>query len=105
MCSLRGLLGNLKVSSTDSIPTCFYSQKLGGLTSLALEPRAGGPGVGLGPLVPIKSLLNFYLLHVDLGPAHSACPHFHPYYEHECGFFNSEAVRLPFNLIPDSSER
>ena len=63
------LLGFLSVSSTDSIPTGFCSQKLCGLIFLALEPWAGGPGVGLGLLVPKVSLLNFYPLHLDVGPS------------------------------------
>ena len=36
---------------------------------MALEPWAGGSGVGL--LIPKISLLNFYPLHMDVGPAHS----------------------------------
>ena len=45
--------------STVSIPTSFYSQKLGRLLFLALEPWAVGPGVGLGPVAPKISLLIF----------------------------------------------
>ena len=47
------------VSSTASIPTDFYSQKLQGPIFLALEPRVGGPGVGLGSLAPEIFLLIF----------------------------------------------
>ena len=47
-------------SSTNSIPTGFLSPLLQGLIFLALEPWAGGPGVGLGLLAPKISLLNFY---------------------------------------------
>ena len=46
------LLGVPEVSSTDSIPTGFCSQKLWGLIFLVLEPWTGGPGVGLGFLSP-----------------------------------------------------
>ena len=50
----------------------FLSHRLWGFTFLALESWAGGPGRGLGFLTPEISLLNFYPLHVDVGPAHSA---------------------------------
>ena len=66
------LLGAPEISSTDSIPTGFCSQKLWGLIFLALEPWAGGPGVGLGLLAPEISLPILYPTHVDLGPALSA---------------------------------
>ena len=72
MGSLRGTALNLCISSTDSITTRFCSQKLWGLTFLAPEPWAGGPGVGLGLLAPEIALLNFYLLHMDVVPACSA---------------------------------
>ena len=65
------LLGAPEVSSTNSIPTGFYSLKLWGLIFLALEPWAVGPGVGLGLFTPEISLLDFYPPHVDLGPAYS----------------------------------
>ena len=63
-----------EVSSTDSIPTGFCSQKLWGLTFLALEPWTVGPSVGLGLLTPEISLVNFYPPHVGVGPAHSVSP-------------------------------
>ena len=44
----RNLLGLQKFLGTNSIPTDFCSQKLWGLLFLALEPWAGGLGVGLG---------------------------------------------------------
>ena len=69
MGSLRGTDGAPEVSSNDSVPAGFCSQKLEGLIFLALEPWAGGPGVGLGLLVPKISLLNFYQPNVDMGPA------------------------------------
>ena len=50
----------------------FESQKLRGLIFLALDPWAGGPGMGLGLLAPEISLLNFYPPHVCEGPACSA---------------------------------
>ena len=40
------------LSPSASVPSGFYSQNLQGLLFLALEPRAGQPGVGLGPLAP-----------------------------------------------------
>ena len=67
----KKLLGTPEVSSTDSFPTAFYSQKLWGLTFLSLEPWAGGPGVGQGLLGPEIFLLNFYLPQVGVGPPHS----------------------------------
>ena len=71
MSSLRGTSWNTEVSSTDSVPAGFYSQTSWGLIFLALEPWAGGPGVGLGVITAEIALLNFYLPHVDVGPAHS----------------------------------
>ena len=70
MGSLRGTAWGSRVSSTNSIPTGFCSQKLWGPIFLALGPWAGGPGVGLGLLAPGISLPNFYPPHVDVGPAH-----------------------------------
>ena len=37
---------------------CFYNQMLWGLAFLVLEPWAGGPGVGLGPLTLHKGPLQ-----------------------------------------------
>ena len=80
-------------SSTESIPTGFHSQKLWGLSFLALEFLAGGPGVGRGLLPPEISLLNFI---------HVASP---PTSVNGCVFFlNSVVVRLLFNLISDVPE-
>ena len=59
------------LSSTDSVPTGFHSQKLRGLTFLALESWAGGPGADLGLLTPEISLLDFYPPHVCAEPVHS----------------------------------
>ena len=67
--SYKELLQAPEVSSTDSIPTDFCSQKLWGLIFLALESWAGEPGVGLGLLASKVSLLNFYP--GGCGPAHS----------------------------------
>ena len=49
------------------IPAGLCSQKLWGLIFL-LEPWAWGP-VGLVLLTPEISLPNFYLPHMDVGPA------------------------------------
>ena len=59
MGSLKEVLEVPEVSSTDSIPSGFCSQKLWVLIYLALEPGAGEPGVGLGLLTPEISLPNF----------------------------------------------
>ena len=64
------LLRDPAASSTDSILTCFHSQKLWGLIFLALESWAGEPGVGLGLLASKVSLLNFYPC--GCGPAYSS---------------------------------
>ena len=72
MCGLRGTAWGPAVSSTDSIPAGFYSQKLWGLIFLALEPWAGETSVGLGLLAPKMSLLNFYPPHMHVGPGYSA---------------------------------
>ena len=78
MCVLdEELLGTPEVSSTDSIPAGFCSQKFWRLTFLALEPWAVGPGVGLALLTPSLD---------------------------GCGFSNSVVVRFPLNSISDSSE-
>ena len=69
--SLRGTAWAPEVSSTNPVPDGFCIQKLWELIFLALEPWAWGPGVGLGPLAPEISLLNFYPPHVGEGPAHS----------------------------------
>ena len=55
----------------DSIPTDFCSQKLWGLTFLALESWAGRPGVGLSLLALEKSLPNIFPPQMDEGPARS----------------------------------
>ena len=65
------LLGAPEVSSTDLIPFGFCSQNLWRLIFLAMQPWAGGPGMGLGLLDPKISLLSFYLPHVGEGQAHS----------------------------------
>ena len=67
---LQGTVWAPEISSTEPIPTGFCSQKLWGVTFVALEPWAGGPSVGLGLLTPKISLLNFYPPHVGVGPAH-----------------------------------
>ena len=66
------LFGAPEVSSTDSIPAGFCSQKLLGLTFLALEPWGREPGVRLELLIPEISLLNFHPPHRHEGTAHSA---------------------------------
>ena len=79
--SFRGTAWDSRVSSTNSIPAGVCSQKLWGLIFLALESWVGGPGVGLGLLAPKIYHLNYYLPHVDVGPA---CLHLHP--SHQCGW-------------------
>ena len=56
-------------SSTESIPDGFHSQKLWELIFLALEYWCGGPGMGLGLLIPKIPLLIF--IHKGVEPAHS----------------------------------
>ena len=63
-------------SSTDSISTGVCSQKLWGLIFQALESWAGGPGVGLGLLVPEISLSNCY----PHESAHSLSAHLPPFW-------------------------
>ena len=65
------MLGTPEVSSTDSIPVGFCSQKLWVLTFLTLKPWAGGTDVGLGLLTSEMFLLKFYPLHMDVGPSRS----------------------------------
>ena len=83
------LLGASAVFSTDSIPTGFYIHQRE-LIFLALEPWAGGPGVGLGLLDPKKSLLNFNLPHGGEGPASSESVPLPSISLDEFGFFNSK---------------
>ena len=59
------------ISSTNSFPAGFGSRKLWELIFLALEPWAGGPGVGLALLAPEIAILNFHPPHVGEEPAHS----------------------------------
>ena len=65
------LLGTPEVSSTNSTPASFCSQKLWRLIFLALEAWGGGPDVVLGLPAPEMCLLNFYPPHLGEGPAHS----------------------------------
>ena len=53
--------------------------------------------MGKGLLTSKICLLNFYLPHWDVGPAHSTILD-------ECGFFNSIVVKLLCNLISDDTE-
>ena len=75
-----------------------------GLVFLALEPWAGGPGVGLGLLAPEISLPNLHPPHVGEGLACSESVPLLPVSLDGCVFFNSVIVGLPFNSIPDGSE-
>ena len=58
---LRGIAWDSRSppSHLATIPSGFHSQKLQGPIFLALEPRVGGPGVGLGSLAPEIFLLIF----------------------------------------------
>ena len=74
---LEELFGSSAVSSTDSITAGFCSQKLWGLTFLALEPWAGGPGGRWDPLLLRGHfhsriiLPKFYLPYLSVGPVGS----------------------------------
>ena len=59
------------VSSTDSIPAGFCSQKLWELIFLALESWARCPGVGLGLLASEIYLPNLYPPYMSERPVHS----------------------------------
>ena len=75
----------------------FAARIYGDLISLALEPWAGGPGVGLGLLLLEIALPNFYPPRVGVGPAWSSSPPFLPVW--------MDVVSLiPFNLISDGSQ-
>ena len=88
-------------SSTASICTGFYIQKLWGLMLLALEPWAGKPEVGPGPLTPEISL-PIFIYHTWVWD--QPIPHPCPSYQSGYGFiFNSRVVRLPFSSIADGS--
>ena len=67
-------LGLQKFLPTDSIPADFYSQKLWELNLPGTGNLGWGPDVGLGLLTPKILLPNFYLPHVDVGPACSTFP-------------------------------
>ena len=71
--SLKELLVTPEVSSTDSIPTGFCSQKFGGLTFLALEPWVRGPDVELGlPRYPSGIIIH------HIWVREQTTPHLHP---------------------------
>ena len=100
--SLRGTAGTPEVYSSGGLnPHWFLQPEVGRLIFLALEPWAGGFGVGLGLITPEISRPNFYPPHMDVGPACLTSSH-----SHQSGWmwFNSLVVRLPFNLTSDSSE-
>ena len=99
----RNCLGFQKfLSSTALIPTGFYSQNLWRFILLALEPWAGGPGVGLGPFTPEISL-QIFICHMWVWD--QPILRLHLSYQSQCGFFfNSIIVGLPFSSISDSSE-
>ena len=88
--------------STVLIPAGFYSQKLWGLTFLALEPWAGGPGEGLTPVIPEISLLIFICcMWVWKQPIPCLCPS----NQFLCGFFyNFIVVEFPISSVSDCSE-
>ena len=69
MGSLRGISWGSSSFFHPFKPRWFLQQKLWGLIFLALEPWAGGPGVGLGLLALEIALPNFYPPHVAEGPA------------------------------------
>ena len=89
------------LSFSASSPTGFYSQKLWWLIFLALEPWAGGPGVGLGILIPEIWLL-VCICHIWAWDQLILC--LHPSYQSRFGFFfNSIAVGLLFSTVSDIS--
>lgn len=85
---------------TEPTPTGFYSQKLWGLSFLALEPWAGWSGVGWNPSL-LRCHPNLYPPHLGLGPAPfyiSLSLPLHPStHLYECCFFKSLVVRLPYS--------
>ena len=90
----------------DSIPAGFCSQKLWGLTFLALEPWLGVGGGGwcwAGSScswdIPPKFLST--TCGWETSPLHVCAP---PTSLDGCGFFNSVVVKLQFNSISDGSE-
>ena len=87
-------------SSTDPVSAGFCARSCG-LIFLALESRAGGPGLGLGLLAPQISLPNFYPRGCGTSLFRICAP---PMSLDGCGFFNSVVVRLPFSSISDVPE-
>ena len=98
----KELLGSPEVSSTDSIPTSFHSQRLWGLIFLALEPWSGGVLCGAGTPHYWDIPPNFLSILCGWGTNlfHICAP---PTSLDGCDVFNSIVVRHPFNSISDSS--
>ena len=96
------LLGTPEVSSTNSIPGGFCSQKLWRLIFLALEPGLEGLvwGWDSSLLGYPSQIFNHHTWMWDQ-PIHISVP---PTNLGGCGLFNSIVVELPFNLISDSYE-
>ena len=90
------LLRGPAVSSTDSVPTSFSSQKLWENNFLALESWTGESGVGLGLLDPEISLPNFNPCGCGASLLSVCTP---PTSLDGYGFFNSVVVRLLFIFI------
>ena len=106
MCSLKGTVwGSRQFLQLTQSLLVFAARSCGDLSSWHWNPGLGGgvPGVGLGLLALMISLLNFYPPHVDVGPAYSMSPP-PPTSLDRCSFFNSVVVRLPFNSTSVGSE-
>ena len=71
MGSLKGTARGSRSFFPTQFSLVFVSRSCGDLISLALEPWAGGPGVGLGLLTVKISLLNFYPPYTGKGPVPS----------------------------------
>ena len=97
------LLGAQVVSSTNSTPTGFCSQKLYGLIFLVLEPWARGPGCGAGTPCSWDILPEFLSTTCGCGTS-LFCICSPPTSLDGCGFFNSLVVKLPLKSVSDGSE-
>ena len=87
---------------TASVPAVFNSQKLWGLTFLALEPWTTGPGICYSDPLLLRETSNtkipLPIFTHHTGVWDQPVLRLHPSYKSQCGFlFNSLGVGLPFS--------
>ena len=102
--SLRGTAWNSCSFFHQLITTVFCIQKIWGLLFWAMELWNPGLGDWCGAGTPHSWYIPLKFIH-HMWVWDQPVPRLHPSYQSNgCGFFNSEVVGLPFNLISDGSE-